>query len=472
MKRVLKFPTRPLERFALWTTLLLLTATASLNAPKLFAQTSADASAAERTFPQSKAAVEKALKAMQANLAGHLPALEGFAQPADRGLENYQRAYYQATVQISSTAAGSMVQVSAKVTAWYNDPAGTHSGYQLLPSNGRLEADLLDQLEEQLARNSPAKPEPAAPVPTQASVTSAANAPTAQYPFPTASIPSLEAEARASARVTVSPPNIDKTDIDKSRSDRSAIDKSSSALRAEADSLEEAVKNIAHPANLVAIKKSGTPVVLTPSLTAKPQFMASLHDEFELLDFNQDWVHVRVSGLSRGWIWRNSVEMPNGIPDTQAVSALPQPAAADLFRVSREETAPFPGDWEPLRGKTVKILSVEPVDENAKDAGAKAPEAQAPGARALGEKVPGAKSRLEYAKFLLDQNYSEMTANPQGLAGIVLIFDSADGGMIAATLPALLQWRAGTLSDSALWHNCFFDPPEIFDTAAETAAGR
>jgi hypothetical protein len=197
-------------------------------------------------------------------------------------------------------------------------------------------------------------------------------------------------------------------------------------------------------------------VVSAASLTAKPQFLASLHDEFEMLDFNQDWVHVRISGLSRGWIWRNSVEMPNGIPETQATSAPPRAAAADLFRVSREENAPFPGDWEPLRGKSVKILSVQQVDENAK---------------APGTKEPAAKERLEYAKFLLDQNYSQLAKNPQELAGIVVIFDSADGGMIAATLPTLQQWRAGTLSDSALWHKCFFDPPETFDSAAEAAPG-
>jgi hypothetical protein len=57
-------------------------------------------------------------------------------------------------------------------------------------------------------------------------------------------------------------------------------------LQAEADSLEEILKNQAHPKNLVAVKKSGTPVVSAPSLNAKPQFLASIHDEFELLDFN------------------------------------------------------------------------------------------------------------------------------------------------------------------------------------------
>ena len=41
-------------------------------------------------------------------------------------------------------------------------------------------------------------------------------------------------------------------------------------------------------------------MVATPSLKAKTLFLASTHDEFEMLDFNADWVHVRISGLSRG----------------------------------------------------------------------------------------------------------------------------------------------------------------------------
>jgi len=43
-----------------------------------------------------------------------------------------------------------------------------------------------------------------------------------------------------------------------------------------------------------------------------------------------------------------------------------------------------------------------------------------------------------------------------------VIFDSEDGGMAAATLPTLQQWKAGTLSDQAFWRRCFFDPPETF----------
>ena len=38
---------------------------------------------------------------------------------------------------------------------------------------------------------------------------------------------------------------------------------------------------------------------------------------------------------------------------------------------------------------------------------------------------------------------------------------TGDGGMIAATLPAMQKWKSGNLSDSAFWHQCFFDPPEL-----------
>jgi hypothetical protein len=170
-----------------------------------------------------------------------------------------------------------------------------------------------------------------------------------------------------------------------------------------------------------------------------------------MLDFNRDWVHVRISGLSRGWIWRNNLEMPDSVPDADVLPApTPATAAAELFHVSREEIAPFPGDWEPLRGKRVKILSVEETNEGQKDAGFRV--------------------RLEFAKSQLDKSYADLAKQPQELAGVVLIFDSADGGMMAATLATLQQWKAGKLSDAGLWHQCFFDPPETFNESGAAAS--
>jgi len=112
----------------------------------------AQANGNERTFPQSKTTVEKALKEMQAAMAGRLPALDGFATSADHPLERYQRGYYQSKFQVTAAPSGeSIVRVSVQVTAWYADPVAARSGYQVLMSNGRLEADLLDQLGDQLA---------------------------------------------------------------------------------------------------------------------------------------------------------------------------------------------------------------------------------------------------------------------------------------------------------------------------------
>jgi len=412
----------------------------------------AQGSEAERSFPQSKATVEKILKEMQAATAGRLPVVDGFATAADHPLDHYQRGYYQSKFQVSAApSGGSVVRVSVQVTAWYADPVAGRSGYQVLPSNGRLEADLLDQLAEQLgsrakgASGAPAASESRRSAKTSAT-TSAPVEPTISAPVPR--IPQPEgglARGLADQEKASSQPKTTQSGQKKSADDDPR------GLQAEADSLEEILRNQAHPKNLVAVKKSGTPVVGTASLTAKTLFMASAHDEFEMLDFNRDWVHVRISGLSRGWIWRNNLEMPDSIPDTDLPTPpAAAPVAADLFHVTREEKAPFPGDWPPLRGKNVRIVSVEKINESEKDS--------------------GPRLRLEFAKSLLDKDYAELAQKPEELAGIVLIFDSVDGGMIAATLPTLQQWKAGKLSDAALWHQCFFDPPETFTPSSSAAS--
>jgi hypothetical protein len=391
----------------------------------------------DRVFSQPKPTVERALKDLQSLMAGQLPVLEGFALATDQPLDRYRRAYYQSTVQVSSTASGgTIVRVNTKVTAWYTDPNSSRSGYRLLPSNGRLEAELLDQLTERLAtletgvKASSAKAMPVA----QPRIQSAETQPNISAPMPR--LP--ETGGTFSSSLAQSLAAHDRND---SAEKKSGDD---SSLKAEAQNLEEILKNQAHPTNLVAVKKSGTPVVATSSLNAKTLFLASAHDEFEILGFNSDWVHVRISGLSRGWIWRNNLEMPGNIPDAPAQSVpVPAAPAAELFHVSREESAPFPGDWEPLRGKTVKIISVQKADETAKDI--------------------AITLRLEFAKSVLDKSYGELTKSPE-FAGVVLIFDSADGGMIAATLSTLQQWKAGKLSDAALWHQCFFDPPETLSS--------
>jgi hypothetical protein len=145
--------------------------------------------------------------------------------------------------------------------------------------------------------------------------------------------------------------------------------------------------------------------------------------------------------------------MPEGIPENDITSSAgAAPTASEIFHMAREEEAPFPGDWAPLRGKKVKIISVEKIDENAKD------------------KDSGPRVKLEFTKAVLNSNYADLAKKAQDLAGIVLIFDSSDGGMIAATFPVLQQWKAGKLTDAALWHQCFFDPPETFSVTGSAGS--
>lgn len=419
--------------------------------PTTAAQVAGESGGYERTYRQSKTVIESTLKQLQPAMSGHLPALEGFAVAGEHPLNHYQRAFYQSAVQVrSSPNGGSVVRVTTRVTAWYADVNSSRSGYQLLSSNGRLEADLLDQLTDLLtnsagrATRTDASEQTGAPA-GKRTATDKTNAgkenaePSISAPMPRSpdsGRPFSSSEQKLSGQQLAETRNVPK----------SPADHAANELQAEANSLEEVLRSQAHPKNLVAIKKTGTPVVESPSLTAKTLFLASAQDEFEMLDYSTDWVHVRISGLSRGWIWRTSLEMPEGISDVPTNNPNAKPVAADLFQVTREETAPFPGDWQPLRGKNVKIISVQKIQESEKDSGAEA--------------------KLEYAKSLFDKNYGELASKTHELAGVVLIFDSVDGGMIAATVPTVRQWKAGTLTDAALWHQCYFDPPETFTVPA------
>jgi hypothetical protein len=227
---------------------------------------------------------------------------------------------------------------------------------------------------------------------------------------------------------------------------KAVADKHMEELTKEAKGLEEILHNQAHPKNLVAVRKSSTPVLVSPVEGAKVLFLATAEDEFEILDMNANWVHVRISGISRGWIRRSNLEVPDTYASDAKVENAPAPASTEQFQVKNEEIASFPGTWEPLRGQTVKILTVQRANVGASDTSSRA--------------------KLEFAKSLFEKEYAELTRTPTSAVGVVLIFDSADGGLVAATLLGLQQWKTGTLSDQAFWRRCFFDPPEAFISQA------
>jgi hypothetical protein len=405
----------------------------------------------QRAFPQSKTAVEKHLKELQSSSSGRLPVLEGFTVPGDRLLGRFQRGYYQCAAQVSSTqSGGSLVRVHATITAWYTNPVSAKSGYEVLPSNGRLETDFLDRLQEALGGSV-----------SSATATPIAKAQTPRHrdqsdaPEPALSAPMPADNARGpnpkgSPAAAGSPFKLgDPLSLDQMASlatQKAVVDRHAEEQAKEARGLEEILRNQAHPSNLVAVKKTDTPVLARPSEDAKVLFLAAAEDEFEILDMNPNWVHIRISGLSRGWIRRSSLELPTADPDTQPAETEhhSEPPAADKqsFQVENEQTASFPGNWEPLQGKTVRIVSVQKANDTST--------------------TTGAEAKLAFAKSLFDREYADLAKAPTSIAGVVVIFDSEDGGMVAATVPVLRHWEAGTLSDEAFWRRCFVDPPDAF----------
>jgi hypothetical protein len=402
----------------------------------------------ERSFPQSKTAVEKAIKQVQPT-AGRLPVLDGFARSGDRPLDRFQRGYYQCAIQVSSTpSGGSMVRISAKITAWYADPVPSNSGYQVLSSNGRLETDFLDRIEEILSGTTSAPTATTKEGPTASPAKNKAVAPVITAPKPSDAASTDSTALPQAPKPNGSPFKLGNgVESDRTASlvtQKAVADKRMDELTKEATNLAEILRNQAHPNNLVAVKKANTPVLVSPIEGAKVLFLAAAEDEFEILDMSANWIHIRISGLSRGWIRRSSVEMPE-ISNAQLQSASnPASPSPEHFQVKDEQTATFPGTWEPLRGKTVMIATVQQTGTNPDETGPRA--------------------KLEYTKTVFEKMYAELKNTGSKAEGVVVIFDSADGGMAAAILPALEQWRAGTLSDQAFWRRCWFDPPEAFST--------
>ena len=386
----------------------------------------AQGTAKERAFTQSVPEVQAALRKLPGGISGRLPVLDGFVTTSSGSLDHYERPYYQCTVHVASAPSGSatkasIVRVAAKITAWNSEPA--HSGYEVLQSNGRLETDLLDRLQDVLATTGKRSPPN-----TQARGEAVAN-PEISAPMP--QFPKISGTTLPGA-TGAGPQN--------------------PALEQEAKNLEEILRSQSHPTNLVAVKQDQTPLLQNPSSNSKVLFLASAEDEFEVLDVNPEWVHVRVSGLSRGWLRRSAVEILDAAesarsePGAAAIKESPPKVesaqTAGTFSISSEEVGSFPGDWAPLKGKSVKIISVQ---------------------QALGTgRITSPADKLRFAESVLKKENLSTSAAAEGL---VLIFDAEDGGMVASTRDALERLKKGTISEQAFWKECFLDPPEILGTA-------
>jgi len=393
----------------------------------------------ERAFTEPRADVEKAVTDVKAHSSGKLPALEGFVGQTQQPVERYERAYYQCLFQVIPSLSGeTSVRVSAKITAWYDDPDKQRSGYQILTSNGRLENDALDRIQEALegpgSSGTKTTPQP------KYNLTLGPAIPLGS-PSPRVAGGTPKDLHRAEGMTSAEP--VTETEIEGLKKKREAAEKRVQQLNNALQNLQELFDSQTKPGNLVAIRKNGTPVYARPEEASKPLFAAMEKDQFEMVEIRGEWVHVRISGDSRGWIRRAQLEFPEDPVTASAGGAKP----VELFRITREEIGVFPGNWEPLRGKTVKVYSVQP---------AQSPTLETP-----------AREKRNFVKELFLRASKEHSETDTVTAGVVVVFDSPDGGQVSATLASLAQWQQGRLSEPAFWQGCLLDPPETFNTAAK-----
>jgi len=383
-----------------------------------------------RTFPKPKEEVESTLKDMQAYAGQKLPVVDGFVALGDQPLSQYERAFYQFSIDVlADTSNTTIVRVEAKITAWYADRDPSKSGYQVLPSNGRLELDLLDRLSDKLGgkRIGVAR--------------SSVQAPRPKLDLSGGSGPSPMSSGRSAPGSAEVAAGSGGDEIAPLRIRREAEEKRAQQLNQELQSLQDIQHNQVHPANLVVVRKSGTPVLAKPGVGSRVLFAAAAGDEFEFLDAEGEWIHVQISGASRGYLRRSGLELPDAIaarPKSPNTSASGE--KEELFRVTREETNTFPGDWEPLRGKTVRIYTVQPASSESKE-------------------TP-ATSKLEFAASLFRKFPGASATSTNPVDGIVVIFDSADGGLVASTVASAQEFANGSLSLEALWKKSYADLPQ------------
>ena len=381
-----------------------------------------------RTFPKSKEEVESTLKEMQAYAGQKLPVVDGFVALGDQPLSRYERAFYQFSIDVlADTPNTTILRVTAKITAWYADRDPSKSGYQVLPSNGRLELDLLDRLSDKLGGKPLTVPR------------SSVEAPRPKRDFSVGS----STGSSGNGSISASEPSTGSSgdEIAPLRSKREAEEQRAQKLNQELQSLQDIQHNQVHPVNLVVVRKSGTPVLAKPATGSRVLFNAMADDEFEFLDAEAEWIHVQISGASRGYIRRSALDLPDAIsarlksPNDSASSD-----KAEGFHVTREETSTFPGDWEPLRGKTVRIYTVQPASRESKDTPATA--------------------KLEFAASVFRKFSGAATSPANSVQGIVVIFDSADGGLVASTVSSAREFASGSLSPEAFWKSSYADLPQ------------
>jgi len=427
-------------------------------------------SAVEREWPFPAALVKRDLERLKAYDGQRLPTLEGFVTAQVKHLELYEQPYYQYHVTITPIdSKSSKVKVEAKITAYFADLRTAHSEYRTLPSNGRLESDLLDRLSRQLpsvAATNSTGVQPIAADPTSSlRAESATPAPAVHHEaIGIGSAPPSIASAAASSGMSsvgasVSGPE---QQLDSVLAQRQTVREKSDSVQAQIQALQSGKLSVAHP-EFASVRHSGVGVMSRTNYGGPIIFRAQEEDQFEVVEIQGEWTKVKLgasasSSATTGWIETDELTIPDSVRAAAAKPEAPQgqPTAAPMqqaktavapashkpadlgFWVSREEVTTFAGDWSHLKGKSVLYVYAQP--------------------RGLLSDLASDDTRLAYAKRIFETRVEKSTSSTP-YDGIVVVFLGTKGGVAAATLGDIRQWVQGSLPDGAFVSRCSVDLP-------------
>jgi hypothetical protein len=392
--------------------------------------------------------VGKALEDLQAFETARLPALAGFVNAKANTLKDFDNPHYQFQIEVLPQGSDhTLVQVQAKITAWYVGADATRSQYALIPSNGRLEEELLDRLSVFLEKgNAQGSSEPA-PMPTTTPVTVSSdsrapiNSPGFVPPRPGNSPATAPGDTVGSSRgLKISDPARLAGQIAEAQSELQAVEQKKRQSEQQITELETVAKSRQRITDFAITKKAQTPVFEGPSALSKILFHADAEDEFEVIEAREGWVRVRLENSGPAWLQIFELELPGE-------SDVSDDFGAKNFSAANEVIQTFTGEWVELKGKSALFVLAQPRGT-----------------------IPGdilGKSRLEFAAHTFLEGYRVATHSQQTIAGVVVVFTGDKPGVAAATLPEIRRWQEGRVSDKLFFARCSLDPPDSFHDIAK-----
>jgi hypothetical protein len=370
----------------------------------------------ERTYKHPKVEVERVLRDLGAYGTASLPALDGFVNADSNTFDSYENPQYEFRVKVAEQSGQqTLVSVSARVTAWYPNALPSQSRYVLLPSNGRLEKELLDRLTGYLDKGSL--------LPADARGSNVPNAAALKPPDPV--VPRGDFSRADAATLS--------TEISKLHAERMAIEEEEKKLQQQISQLKADRSGRRYLYDLAMIKTAQTAVFDQNNEFSKVLFRADPEDEFEVTQARYGWVRVRLENFQQGWIRINDLQLPNEKDDTSESADFSEP---------NEEVAPFTGNWALLKDKPTLFVVAQPK--------------RAIPTASLGQ------TQMEFAKRAFLDAYRSAAHTQEKIDGVAVVFLGDKAGMVAATLSEISRWHKGSISDKVFLERCFLSPPDAF----------